>query len=134
MTKNMNVAHFIGRLGKSAVSQSGSSGTVYRFPIAVGQDWGEEKSTMWINAAYWSAPAGLLPFLTKGKKVRVSGRLGFDKKTGTPRVSVGTDGTVYSYFDLNVTELELLGDVASSVDSVPDDDDAERIEIPEELE
>jgi hypothetical protein len=42
MTKNMNVAYFVGRPGKGAVSQSGSSGTVYRFPITVVAVYWEE--------------------------------------------------------------------------------------------
>lgn len=84
----MRVATFAGRLGKDAELKYTPQGVaVCNFNIAVDAGYGENKKTLWIQAAIWRERAEKLSqYLTKGKFVTVVGevdaRAWVNKNTG----------------------------------------------------
>jgi single-strand DNA-binding protein len=84
----MRQATFAGRLGKDAELKYTPQGVaVCNFNIAVDAGYGENKKTLWIQAAIWRERAEKLSqYLTKGKFVTVSGdvdvRAWVNKNTG----------------------------------------------------
>jgi single-strand DNA-binding protein len=74
----MNVATFVGHVGRDAILKKTPSGqAVADFSIAVnnGKDAdGKERDPMWVKCIVWEArAAALAQYITKGKMIAVSG-------------------------------------------------------------
>lgn len=95
----------VGRIGRDAeVRQTGNGHSVAGFPVAVDVGFGDNKTTLWLDASLWGkrAEGGLVQYLTKGAQVFVQGEIGtreFQKRDGTPGFAV----------TLKVSELDLVG-------------------------
>lgn len=106
----MNVACFMGRLGRDSKTNQTQGGTsVCNFALAVDSGFGDNKQTVWLDCALWGkrAEGGLPGYLVKGAKVVVSGELGtreFQDNNGQTRQAV----------TLRVNELSLAGDNPNS--------------------
>lgn len=103
----MNNCTFIGNLTANAeqktINSNGQQNTFCTFDIAVNRktrNGGNE--TLYISCLKNGENAGLLPYLVKGQKVAVQGRIGVNAyldKQGQPKASL----------NLSVYELELIG-------------------------
>lgn len=95
----------VGRLGRNAETRYTQSGkAVANLAIAVDVGFGDNKSTMWLDASIWGkrAEGGLIQYLTKGQQVWVAGELGtreFQRNNGQSGFAV----------TLNVSEIDLVG-------------------------
>lgn len=95
----------VGRIGRDAeVRQTGNGHSVAGFPVAVDVGFGDNKTTLWLDASLWGkrAEGGLVQYLTKGAQVFVQGEIGtreFQKKDGSQGFAV----------TLKVSELDLVG-------------------------
>ncbi|MFJ5538596.1 single-stranded DNA-binding protein [Vreelandella titanicae] len=101
----MGVYATVARIGRDAeVRQTGNGTSVAGFAAAVDVGFGDHKQTLWLDCSLWGkrAEGGLIPLLTKGKEVFVSGEIGtreFAKRDGTPGFAV----------TLKVSEIDLVG-------------------------
>jgi len=97
MAESMNCCVFSGNLTADARSKDVNGTEVARYSIAVN---GRKDEVVFIQCNHWN-PKGVLPYLTKGKQVCVSGsiRLAQWEKEGTPRAAL----------ELNVRHLTLMG-------------------------
>lgn len=107
----MNNCTFIGNLTADAqAKQSNINGTItafITFDIAVNRKTRNGDETLYISCIKNGDNANLLPYLAKGKKVAVNGRVSthaYLDRSGQPRASL----------DLAVYDLELLGGNASA--------------------
>ncbi len=95
----------VGRIGRDAeVRQTGNGHSVAGFPVAVDVGFGDNKTTLWLDASLWGkrAEGGLVQYLTKGQQVFVQGEIGtreFQKRDGTPGFAV----------TLKLAEIDLVG-------------------------
>jgi len=97
MAEGMNCCVFSGNLTKDAVSKEVNGTEVARYSVAcTGRKDGE---VTYVQCNHWN-PKGVLPFLTKGKPVCVSGsiRLAQWEKDGEPKSAI----------EMNVRSLVLL--------------------------
>ena len=83
----MNIGFFGGRLGRDVeLKQLDRGDTVGNFPLAVEIGTKADPKTMWVDCSIWGKRAdALAPYLIKGSKVTVSGRIvleTYNKKTG----------------------------------------------------
>jgi single-strand DNA-binding protein len=100
----MNTGFFTGNLGRDAELRHASNGdAVANFPLAVETGTRQNSKTMWIDCSVWGKRAEkLAPYLLKGKKVAVLGRVAQDtytKKDGTPGFRI----------EVSCNEVEFLG-------------------------
>lgn len=95
----MNVFTFSGNLGKDAETRytNGSNPTpVTSFSVACTSGWGDKQTTTWIRCNAWGERyEKLAQYLTKGKKVCVSGELSTREYEGK------------TYIELRVNDLDL---------------------------
>jgi single stranded DNA-binding protein len=104
----------VGNIGSDAKLQYGDSGTGYvRFSVATDKkyrlpdgSWGE--FTIWFNVTKSGNVEGLAPYLVKGTKVLVSGKLSPDKKSGHPKVFTNKAGNADSSYEISAGEIILL--------------------------
>lgn len=98
----MNVCVFSGNIGKDCEMRYTQSGKASAsFSLAVTSGWGENKSTFWVRCQLWGARAEkLTQYLTKGKKVTVSGAL-------NNREWTDKDGGKKMTLELTVNEIDL---------------------------
>jgi single-strand DNA-binding protein len=95
----------VGRIGRDAeVRQTGNGHSVAGFPVAVDVGFGDNKTTLWLDASLWGkrAEGGLVQYLVKGQQVFVQGEIGtreFQKRDGTPGFAV----------TLKLAEIDLVG-------------------------
>lgn len=95
----------LGRIGRNAeVRQTGSGTSVAGFPVAVDVGYGDNKTTLWLDASIWGkrAESALTQYLVKGQQVWVAGEIGtreFQKRDGSPGFAV----------TLKVQEVSLAG-------------------------
>lgn len=91
MSKSINCYICSGNLGRDAeLSYTPNSKAVAKFSVAVSTGYGDNEKTMWVNCVLFDKMAeSLSPYLLKGSKVTVQGRLQSrqwdDAKTGTKR-------------------------------------------------
>lgn len=101
----MNVLTVVGNLGKDAeVRHTQNGDPVAGFSVAFKSGFGQKAQTNWLDCSIWGkrAEGGLIPYLTKGTQVAVSGELGtreYNDKT---------------YLTLRVSEITLVGDKPDS--------------------
>ena len=98
----MNLGIFGGRLGKHAEPNQLSNGdSVANFSLAVDIGTKANPKTMWVECALFGKRAEtLLPYLQKGTKVTVSGRVSLDE-------FVGRDGQKRTTLRLTISEIDL---------------------------
>ena len=95
----------LGRIGRDAEVRQTQSGTASAgFPVAVDVGFGDNKTTLWLDASIWGkrAESGLTQYLVKGQQVWVAGEIGtreYQKRDGTPGFAV----------TLKVAEISLAG-------------------------
>lgn len=94
---SFNQCTFIGNLTRDAESRQVGDAEVARYAIAIN---GRKDKVMFMDCDHWR-PGGVVPYLTKGTPIAVTGEL--DKQTWTK------DGEEKSKFVLNVRQLQLLG-------------------------
>lgn len=101
----MNLGIFGGRLGKDAELNRRTTGEpVLNFSLAVDVGTKQEPRTMWIECALWGKRGeALQPYLTKGTKVTVTGRVSLDEYTSR------TDGSKRTAMRVTVNEIDLHG-------------------------
>lgn len=101
----MGVYATVARIGRNAeVRQTGNGTSVAGFAAAVDVGFGDHKQTLWLDCSLWGkrAEGGLIPLLTKGQQVFVSGEIGtreFQKRDGSTGFAV----------TLKVAEIDLVG-------------------------
>lgn len=100
----MNTGFFTGNVGRDAELRHASNGDpVANFPLAVETGTRQTPKTMWIDCSVWGKRAEkLAPYLTKGKKVAVLGRISQDNYTKR-------DGTPGFRIEVSCNEVEFLG-------------------------
>ena len=95
----------LGRIGRDAEQRQTQGGTtVAGFPVAVDVGFGDNKTTLWLDASIWGkrAESGLIQYLVKGQQVWVAGEIGtreYQKRDGTQGFAV----------TLKVQEIDLAG-------------------------
>ena len=95
----------LGRIGRDAEQRQTQGGTaVAGFPVAVDVGFGDNKTTLWLDASIWGkrAESGLIQYLVKGQQVWVAGEIGtreYQKRDGTQGFAV----------TLKVQEISLAG-------------------------
>ncbi len=104
----MNCCCFEGVLGQNAKWIAGTAGKDFlSFNLGVSQgkkkDSNEYNPTLWLNCTSSSVSDKLVPYLGKGQKVSVIGKL------GVPSMKQGKDGKDYMTIPLRVMEVNLLG-------------------------
>lgn len=89
----MNVVSCIGRIGKDAEMKFLNSGkAVLKFTLAVNIGYGDKQSTMWYDVSSWFGGDKIVSYLTKGKQIGVSGRLGSREYEGKTYLTIDADG------------------------------------------
>jgi len=98
MAEGMNCCVFSGNLTKDAVSKDVNGTEVARYSLAVnGRKDGE---VTYVQCSHWN-PKGVLPYLTKGKSICVSGSIRL--------ATWDKDGETKSAIEMNVRSLVLMG-------------------------
>lgn len=100
----MNTGFFTGNIGRDAELRKASNGDpVANFPLAIEVGTKANPKTMWIDCSIWGKRAeAVSPYLVKGKKVAVIGRVSQDEYTKR-------DGTPGFRLQVSCNEIELLG-------------------------
>jgi len=108
----MNTFCCTGNIGRDAETRYSKGGAAFCvFPVAVSSGYGDHKKTMWVRCVLFGkrAEGGLVPYLTKGAQVEVSGELSMNEWTAQ-------DGTKKQALELRVNEIGLLGKPAQRQD------------------
>lgn len=72
----LNQVNFIGNIGRIETKELAGGKKVCKFSLAVSQKFKDKEETLWMNISVWEKLADLCEeYLSKGKKVFVSGRL-----------------------------------------------------------
>lgn len=96
----MNSASFIGNLCATPISRQSKTGTPYiTFDIAVNE--GKDRPALFISCIRTGDNSKLLPYLEKGKKIYVRGRI-------SSHAYIDRNNQAQSSLDLSVYEIELL--------------------------
>lgn len=111
----MNNCVFVGNLTADANRmQSRNTGNYFTsFTIAVNEQRKDKKEVQYIGCMMGGDTTKLLPYLTKGKKVGVVGRV-------SCHAYQAKDGTLRAELDLFVQSLELLGGQADRQNNTED--------------
>jgi len=105
----MNVFTATGNLGNSAEQRfTGDGKSIVNFSVAVKSGYGKNAATTWVKCGLWGKQGeAVLPYLTKGQLVGVSGELCL-------REYQNKDGSKGSSLEVNVNSLTLLGSKAAN--------------------
>lgn len=100
----MNIGIFTGRLGRDAELRHTPKGDdVTNFALAVDVGTKANPQTMWIDCQVWgSRAAPITPYLLKGTKVTIQGRISLDEYTKK-------DGTNAAKIQVSCNEVDLHG-------------------------
>jgi len=85
---DLNCFSCTGNLGGDAETKDFEGRVKARYRIAIS---GRKDSTTWLTCDHWDVHPNLLPYLTKGKKVALSGRIeeqGWTGKDGQPKSAI----------------------------------------------
>lgn len=94
---SVNQCNFVGNLTRDAESRTVGEAEVARYSIAIN---GRKDKVMYIDCDHWR-PGGVVPYLTKGQPVFVTGEL--------EQQSWEKDGQTRTKMVLQVRQLQLLG-------------------------
>ena len=89
------------RLGNDAEQRQVGSNTVTSFSGAFNTGFGDKQVTTWIRGSYWRKADGLMPYLTKGAQIEISGEPCLREWE-----SSGKSGTT---LEINVDRIGLVG-------------------------
>lgn len=92
----------IGRLGKDCSVNSPNGKQVINFSVAIDIGYGDKKSTLWAECAYWTDKGNIANFLKKGTQVFVSGE-------PAVRTYQTNDGKTGASLTVRVFSVQLLG-------------------------
>jgi single-strand DNA-binding protein len=93
-----------GAVGKADMSYTNTGKPNIKFSLPADQFKGGQKSTEWVRCTLWGERAEkLAEYIVKGKIVQVSGEISVSTWTGN-------DGTFHANLELNVFEIDLLGE------------------------
>lgn len=103
----------IGHLGKDAEMNTVGGKQVINFSVAHTEKYkdaqGQQREkTLWVDAAWWSDRAGILPYLKKGSQVYVDGQPDI-------RLWTGKDGKSGASLVLRVSTVQLVGSSGGGV-------------------
>ncbi len=100
----MNVFIFTGNLGRDAEQRfTGDGKSIVSFAVAVTAGFGDNKTTTWVKCSLFGKRGeSLMPYLTKGQQVAVSGELSERKWTNR-------DGVEQKNIEVNVANVDLIG-------------------------
>lgn len=98
----MNICIFSGRIGRDPELRHTSSGdAVLSWSLAVDTGTKAQPATMWLDCSIWGKRAeALQPYLAKGQKITVSGRLAHEEYQAK-------DGTTKARLRLTADQVEL---------------------------
>lgn len=101
-------AMLTGRLGKDAELKTLQGGrSVINFNVATDQGFGDKKTTLWVECAYWTEKTGVAAYLKKGTTVAVFGE---------PSLRTwDANGKSGASFTMNVNQIDLTGGKSESV-------------------
>lgn len=108
----MNSATFIGNLVAPAVQKKSNDRAFITFTVAVNRKYGDKEEVLFIECIKSGDNAKLLPFLAKGTKVCVQGRV-------SCHAYIDKQNQPHANLDLAVFELELVGGKADNQQSQP---------------
>lgn len=100
--KSLNQITLVGNLGKDAEVTKVGEHTVTKFSIATTDGWGKNETTNWHNCVAWNKDK-VAPYLTKGSKVGITGRLEYREWTAK-------DGMKRSAPEIVANDILLLGE------------------------
>lgn len=106
----MNIFSFTGRLGRDVDIRYTTGGTpVAVFTAANDVGFGDKKRTQWIKCTLWGkqAESGVIPYLTKGREVAVTGEVTLDEY-------IGRDGANRASLNVRVVDVTLIGGKAAN--------------------
>ena len=120
MSNDLNSVIIIGRLCKDAELKYTQGGTALcNFSIANNRKFGEKENVSYFDCTLWGKGAeGLSPYLLKGKKIAVEGRLEqqrWDDKDGGKRSKVSITVDQVQFLDAKKSD-----DNAKQESSIPD--------------
>lgn len=100
----MNSFSATARIAADAELKTIGQGQVCNVRLAVSAGFGERRSTLWINGAFWGArAAGVASKLIKGQQVAVTGELSVREYTGR-------DGKTGQSLELAIDRLDFVGE------------------------
>lgn len=108
----MNSATFIGNLVAPAVQKQSGDRTFITFTVAVNRKYGQKEEVLFVECIKSGDNAKLLPFLGKGTKVCVQGRV-------SCHAYIDKQNQAHANLDLAVFELELVGGKADNQQQAP---------------
>ena len=100
----MNVFTFTGNLGKDAKQRHTSNGdSIVTFSVACKAGFGDKAKTTWLRCSMWGKRGeSVLPYLTKGQQVGVSGEFSMNEWNDA-------EGQKRAAPEVRVNDLTLLG-------------------------
>jgi single-strand DNA-binding protein len=87
--KNMQIITIDGNVGKDGQTRQVREQSVFSFPVAVKQGWGDNTKTNWYRVNVWGKRAETLSQMVgKGSKVVVVGELSIGEWEGKPQYDI----------------------------------------------
>lgn len=104
----------IGNIGKDATTALVSGKNVINFSVGVTEKRKDGESfTLWVDCAYWTDKLNILPYLTKGTQVYVSGQ-------PSVRTYVSNAGEPKASLVVRVNGIQLLGSTTRAEEAQPE--------------
>ena len=102
----------VGNVGRDAEMRYTPSGAaVASFSVAVNNNYGDKKETIWFRISAWGKQAETCnQYVKKGMKILVEGRLTADPDTGAPRIWGDPARTSFEVTASNVRFLSSRGE------------------------
>lgn len=126
----MNLVILVGNVGRDPETRTTQSGnTVANFSIATSERWkdkdgAKQEKTTWHTCVVWGPLSKVVQnFVVKGGKIAVYGR--YESRKWTDK-----DGNERTAYEVNVNQLELLGEKRASQNSHDEQKDEEGAEYP----
>ena len=96
----MKVITIVGTIGRNSEIRENKGGEFATFSVAVNKGYSRDAGTDWFQVNYYNTK--LAQYLTKGKKVVVSGSLDIVEKD--------TENGSRTYYNIRANQVELAGD------------------------
>ena len=96
----MKVITVVGTIGRNSEIRENKGGEFATFSVAVNKGYSKDAGTDWFQVNYYNTK--LAQYLTKGKKVVVSGSLDIVEKD--------TENGSRTYYNIRANQVELAGD------------------------
>jgi len=97
----MNVCSFVGKVGRDAATRQAGSSEVTSWPVAVDVGFGDKKTTLWLDCAWWGdRGTKVAGYIKKGDNIGVSGELSLREYQ--------KDGQTKTVATLRINDVKLL--------------------------